>query len=235
MIKYLMVKLLTVIVMLDASPAWAQHYPSLLDELKLPGNQVVVVSVEEHTDFHAVVSAWEQSTGVWKNVFKDFPAVIGRNGLALEGEKREGDGKTPAGVYGLSLAFGEAATIPTGLNYRQATDNDFWVDDPESPYYNMWVEGPPQAKSFEHMKREDGLYKYGIVIEYNMAAIPGDGSAIFFHIWRGPDNPTAGCVAFSEDNILKLLSWLDIRKNPVVVIRKEEITHAAVYSKTNAY
>ncbi len=55
-------------------------------------------------------------------------------------EKKEGDGKTPSGIYPLGPAFGYASSMDTGLAYRQATDNDFWVDDVRSLQYNQWVQ-----------------------------------------------------------------------------------------------
>jgi L,D-peptidoglycan transpeptidase YkuD (ErfK/YbiS/YcfS/YnhG family) len=145
--------------------------------------------------------------------------VIGRNGFAEPGAKREGDGKTPSGVYPIGPAFGYAPSANTKLDYRQATANDFWVDDPESADYNRWVVGKPQAKSFELMKRDDELYKLGAVIQYNTEpVVPGRGSAIFLHVWRGPDSTTAGCVALSESDVASLLKWLDKTKHPVVVL-----------------
>jgi L,D-peptidoglycan transpeptidase YkuD (ErfK/YbiS/YcfS/YnhG family) len=70
------------------------------------------------------------------------------------------------------------------------------------------------------MKRKDGQYRFGVVIEYNMnPVISGRGSAIFLHVWRGPDKPTAGCVALSEPDVLKILGWLDPALNPVVFLR----------------
>jgi L,D-peptidoglycan transpeptidase YkuD (ErfK/YbiS/YcfS/YnhG family) len=69
------------------------------------------------------------------------------------------------------------------------------------------------------MKRDDNLYKYGIVIEYNTSpVIKGNGSAIFLHIWKGESVPTAGCVAVSEENILKILQWLDPAASPLIIM-----------------
>ena len=48
--------------------------------------------------------------------------------------------------------------------------------------------------------------------------IPGYGSAIFLHIWKKPGSPTAGCVAASEENILKILGWLKPDADPVIVL-----------------
>ena len=72
------------------------------------------------------------------------------------------------------------------------------------------------------MRRSDNLYKYGIVIEYNTnPVIKGYGSAIFFHIWRGKDVTTEGCVAVSEDNIIRILEWLDPTARPLIIMGNE--------------
>ena len=64
------------------------------------------------------------------------------------------------------------------------------------------------------MKRDDNLYKYGIVIEYNTnPAIKGYGSAIFLHVWGGENDTTEGCVAVSEEKLLKFLNGLIRRQN----------------------
>ncbi|HLD69441.1 MAG TPA: L,D-transpeptidase family protein [Candidatus Omnitrophota bacterium] len=197
------------------------HKPKVVPAslLKLSSDVHQALIVHEADDWRAVLSAWQREGATWHLSFKPMQAVIGRNGFARAGEKREGDGQTPTGIYAIRRAFGYPENISTSLLYRQATDNDFWVDDYNSAQYNQWVEGAPQAKSFERLKRDDDLYKYAIVIEYNTdPMINGYGSAIFLHIWRDRDHETSGCVAVSEENILKLLSWLSIDQNPMIVL-----------------
>ena len=106
------------------------------------------------------------------------------------------------------------------MPYVQMTEEDIWVDETDSPDYNKLVKkGMTQAASFEKMKREDHLYKYGIVIEYNTnPIIKGKGSAIFIHLLRGPDKPTDGCVAINEKNMIELLGWLDPAKKPMILM-----------------
>ncbi|HPC02466.1 MAG TPA: L,D-transpeptidase family protein [Syntrophales bacterium] len=156
----------------------------------------------------------------WVRAFGPFPAAIGRNGFAPPGEKREGDGRTPSGTYRLAYAFGYAGSVSTKMPYRQALEDDLWVDDPDAPDYNRWVRRrETSAASCERMKRDDDLYRYGVVIDYNTdPVVRGRGSAIFLHVWRGARSNTAGCVAVSEANILKILAWLDPAASPVIVI-----------------
>ncbi|OGP91679.1 MAG: hypothetical protein A2031_00955 [Deltaproteobacteria bacterium RBG_19FT_COMBO_43_11] len=155
--------------------------------------------------------------------FEPVNAVIGKNGFAVPGEKREGDGKTPSGIFALKQTFGYNESIVTKMPYRQALDEDIWIDDANASDYNRWVKkDKTSAASFEKMKREDDLYKYGIIIEYNTApVIKGNGSAIFFHVWGGENVSTAGCVAVSEENIIKILAWLDPKAQPLIMMGME--------------
>jgi L,D-peptidoglycan transpeptidase YkuD (ErfK/YbiS/YcfS/YnhG family) len=166
------------------------------------------------------VYAAEKKHDDWKRVSGPMEAAIGKNGFALPGEKREGDGKTPSGIFSLKRTFGYDKTVKTKMSYRQASEEDLWVDDPNAPDYNQWVkQGETGAASYEKMKREDGQYKYGIVIEYNTdPVIKGHGSAIFFHVWKGKDFPTAGCVAVSEEDIIKIFGWLDPNAFPLIIM-----------------
>ncbi len=187
---------------------------------QVPGDSEQAVVVEPLRSSYARVTTWERSDAGWQQKFPPMRAMVGRNGIAVVDEKREGDGQTPSGTYPIGTAFGYAPSFPTQLNYRQATSNDFWVDDMKSPQYNQWVTGKPEATSFEEMRRKDDLYKYGAVIEYNTSPIvPGNGSAIFIHIWRAPGKPTSGCVAFSPRSLKKLLGWLDARRQPVIILK----------------
>ena len=165
----------------------------------------------------------EKKDSQWKIIQEPIDGVIGKNGFAAPGEKREGDGKSPSGIFSLETAFGYSQSIQTKMPYRQAQADDLWIDDVNSVDYNRWVKkGDTNALSYERMRRDDNLYKYGFVIDYNTApVIKGHGSAIFFHIWRGKDIPTEGCVAVSEENIIKILDWLDPQARPLIIMGKE--------------
>ena len=170
------------------------------------------------------VYAMEKQNGVWTEVFDPMPAVIGRNGFARLPEKREGDGRTPSGLYRLGTAFGYAESVETRMPYRQALTDDLWVDDPEAPDYNRWAKlHETRSASYEKMKRDDDQYKYGLVIEYNThPAVPGLGSAIFLHVREKRGAPTSGCVAVSEEDLLKILGWLHPAAAPVIWINPDE-------------
>ena len=192
--------------------------PPALQGLEAGIGQVIYVHPVNRNAHQAQLSTWQRQGGVWHRLYL-VSAVIGRNGLALLGQKREGDGKTPSGIYLLGPAFGYARSIDTGLQYRQAGNLDFWVDDPRSLQYNQWVSGTPAAASFERMRRRDDLYQYGIVVGYNThPIIAGQGSAIFMHVWRGVNSSTAGCVALNQRYLRKILRWLNLQHQPVIIL-----------------
>jgi L,D-peptidoglycan transpeptidase YkuD (ErfK/YbiS/YcfS/YnhG family) len=181
----------------------------------------IILTVDNSSFFFnkTTLYAMEKRSDNWQTALEPFDAVIGRNGFATPGEKREGDGKTPSGIYPLAMTFGYDAAAGTKMPYRQSLDDDIWVDDASADDYNRWTKKQEtHAASFEIMRRDDNLYKYGIVINYNTdPVIKGNGSAIFLHIWKDESSPTAGCVAVAEENIIKLLGWLDPAASPLII------------------
>jgi L,D-peptidoglycan transpeptidase YkuD (ErfK/YbiS/YcfS/YnhG family) len=179
---------------------------------------VIVVTASGYHTHQAILCTYLKYASQLHPVFSPIPAVIGIHGFAPPGGKREGDGRTPSGVYPLEFAFGYAPSMKTKMPYRQATPNDFWVDDARSPQYNQWVHGKPDATSYEVMQRNDNLYEYGVVIGYNKDRVPGMGSAIFLHVWPSPNGHTAGCVAVSVLDMIRILRWLDPAKSPQITM-----------------
>ncbi len=181
--------------------------------IELPHRQVIFVKVNGTT---ANISFWQKDR-TWKRTYQ-CAAVIGRNGLAPIGEKKEGDGRTPQGIFDIQRSFGYASRMETGLNYAQVSSNDMWVDDVLSLDYNQWVT-TTEAHFFERLKRNDILYRMAAVIEYNTQNIVrGAGSAIFMHIWRSYYKPTAGCVALSQRNMRRIMKKLDKDQKPLIII-----------------
>jgi L,D-peptidoglycan transpeptidase YkuD (ErfK/YbiS/YcfS/YnhG family) len=188
---------------------------------KIDKSTQIILAVDNSSFFttRTTLYAVEKREDSWKTVFEPINAAIGEKGFAPPGEKREGDGKTPSGIYPLKMTFGYDSMIKTKMPYRQTLADDIWVDDPNAVDYNHWTKKQETgAASYEIMKRDDNLYKYGIIIEYNThPVIKGNGSAIFMHIWKGEGTTTAGCVAASEENILKILEWLDPAASPLII------------------
>ena len=183
--------------------------------------QLIFATNRDSSSFLVMIHAVEKESGIWHLVFPAFTGSIGEMGFAAIDNKKEGDGKSPSGVFPLGIAFGYDPSAATKMPYRQATEDDFWVDDVNSEDYNRWVKGEPNAASWEKMRRDDDQYKYGVVIEYNMDPIvKGKGSAIFLHVWKDA-GATLGCVSMSEEMVLRTLGWLDPAKKPLIIMGKE--------------
>ena len=200
-------------------------------------NQTIVVLADGWTSTAGVMHSFERdgTTRVWKERGSGIPVVLGRNGLgrgrglisldfAGAPDKKEGDDKAPAGIFRLASAYGYAPARSAGwikLSYLALSKQIEGIDDPRSRSYNKLVDRSKVARvdwhSFEQMRRDDALYKWGVVVEHNPAAIPGLGSCIFLHIWKSSSTPTAGCTAMAERDLVGLLRWLDPGQNPILI------------------
>jgi len=180
--------------------------------------QVIAVATNGYGTSSATVTAYERGSTRWEPVFGPWFAYVGRNGVAPAGTKREGDGRTPSGVYGFDFMFGINADPGVRYPFRRITGSNLvWDDDSNSPNYNEWIDTNTAAAGAgpEPMYNAPS-YVYGAVIAYNDARTPGLGSAIFLHVSHG--SPTAGCVALPADELLSLLRWLDPARSPRIAI-----------------
>jgi len=147
-----------------------------------------------------------------------IPCALGRNGVTRF--KREGDGNTPAGAFPLKGGYWrqDRLRLPGGaLGLRPIKAHMGWCDDPCDANYNRPIRLPARARH-EELLRADALYDVVLVLDHNQRArVRGLGSAIFFHLTRNGDDPTAGCVAISRAHMLRLLPRLS--RDCVMIIR----------------
>lgn len=141
---------------------------------------------------------------------KSYRCAIGKSGFS--GDKKEGDGCTPLGIYSLRECWYRADKIAkphTGLPLKIIHPDDGWCDDPKSPDYNKHVKLPFDA-SHEKMCRDDERYDIVIPLGYNdTVIIPGKGSAIFMHVAASDYRGTEGCVALKTADLLEILRHFD--------------------------
>jgi len=203
--------------------------------------QLVVVTTADWNASSGTLHAFERDeAGRWRETTAGLTVNVGRNGsgwgLGLQDArdqdegpvKREGDGRAPAGVFAIGMAFGYAPRLSTGLAYKAMQANDWCIDVPDSPLYNRIVDrslakAPGLDQASEPMRRDlqakpDDLYKVGFVIEHNARAVPQGGSCIFAHVQRAPGASTAGCTSMPEDALRSLLAWLRDDAHPVFVL-----------------
>ncbi|HUT64070.1 MAG TPA: hypothetical protein VMZ04_08950 [Anaerolineae bacterium] len=201
-------------------------------------DQFVLVLAKTQKSREAVLQTFTREGDTWRFAFS-CPVVLGKNGLAwgrglhndrdrLDGDpvKCEGDGTSPQGAFELIHAYGYLmpSMVRIRFPYTQVTPDIICCDDVGSEYYNRVIDieqkrlDPDNLPSHEQMLREDDLYKYTILVGHNTwRPEKGAGSCIFLHIWRGIDSYTTGCTAMEEENMLRLLSWLNQKKNPVLI------------------
>lgn len=168
----------------------------------------------------------------WDPIGESIPVVVGRHGMgwsteladqALAGPiKKEGDGRTPAGIFALGPAFGfeKPAIQITNFPYLPLKDTTVCVDDSHSKFYNQIVDSNMVASDWNsgEQMRQVPQYNNGVVVQYNTKQpIRGGGSCIFMHIWKGPDQGTAGCIAMETSHIQEVVAWLDDKNKPIVV------------------
>lgn len=163
------------------------------------------------------IAVYRASLSAGRLAGPDFntPCVLGKAGVIAAADKREGDAKSPLGVWRVRKAWWRAdrlAMPSTALVTDALSEADGWCDDPGDPAYNRAVLRPYGA-SHEAMWREDGLYDIVVALGHNDdPPVAGLGSAIFLHCARPGDDgglkPTLGCVATPREHLVDLLGRL---------------------------
>jgi L,D-peptidoglycan transpeptidase YkuD (ErfK/YbiS/YcfS/YnhG family) len=189
----------------------------------------------------SVAPAWNSTTGRlqrferqgagWVAKGPAWPVLYGRNGLVWGrgvlgagepgGRKVERDGRAPSGVFRIGKIYTYDSALPAGAQYpfRTIGLGDAWVDDVNSPHYNRHIvvdpANPPPWFAKQKMRHGDPAYRWLVEIRHNSdPAVAGAGSAIFFHIRRGPERPSAGCTTMAEGNLVSLMKWLRAEQRP---------------------
>jgi L,D-peptidoglycan transpeptidase YkuD (ErfK/YbiS/YcfS/YnhG family) len=130
--------------------------------------------------------------------------ALGREGVCAAAEKREGDGRTPAGLWPIRRLLWRPDRRPALASAIPALaigPDDGWCDDPHAPDYNRLVRLPFPARA-ERLWRDDELYDVIVILGYNDdPVVPGAGSAIFLHLARPGLGPTEGCIALGAEDL----------------------------------
>ena len=199
--------------------------------------QAVVVTTKSWSAINGTAQLFERGNtkSNWRKFGKPFPVVVGVNGMAWSDGlndlpsdtgrlmmKTEGDGKSPAGIFSLTTAFGTAENAGQfKLPFTKLNEFTECVDDVKSFHYNKIVNrmqvGIFDWKSSEKMLEIGEQYGLGVFVEHNYEKQKGAGSCIFLHIWKNSKSGTAGCTAMERKNIEIVAKWLDPNKNPVLI------------------
>ncbi len=203
--------------------------------------QCLVGIAEDWNSSHATLTLYGKKDGKWQRVGESWPSCLGKKGMAwglgLHPNpkravlKKEGDWKSPVGVFALGGVWGYDRTIKKhkDLPYTRITSRHLWVEDPESKHYNRQVvlkhEPKAEWEKKAQMRQNDPAHALKLFIAHNAPpkVVKGGGSSIFFHIWRdGGARPTAGCTTMAENKLRELIAKLDPDQGPVYVLLPKE-------------
>lgn len=210
------------------------HRPALAAQCSAAmqaAERLIVVTVANEDGPSAIIERFERAAPdqPWLAVGGMLQAVVGKKGaawgagyreLANTGEplKREGDLKSPMGIYWLGATFGfDEATYPGHMKLELG--RHLCVEDPRSQSYGRIVDSSVVEKGagFDEMAVEK-LYRKGVVVDYPADAANKAGSCIFIHVWRGPGKGTAGCVALDEANVADLQAWTSEKPSAIAIL-----------------
>ncbi len=202
--------------------------------------QLVIGVAKDWNSSHVTLTLLQKEGNTWKKSIEPWQGRLGKNGLAWgiglhstpknATPKREGDMRTPAGLFRIGGAWGYDAKIQrhASLPYRQITSRDLWVEDASSPSYNQHLilkHEPTSAwEKQQQMKQNDAAHALKLFIAHNPPpkAKPGHGSSIFFHIWRNAGaNATAGCTTMSLPHLRAMIAKIDPSLQPCYLILPE--------------
>jgi L,D-peptidoglycan transpeptidase YkuD (ErfK/YbiS/YcfS/YnhG family) len=192
------------------SPEWVRELPQAQD---LGTNQMLIVAASGMDKTTCKVSMHERDgEGNWIQIFS-VDGYVGKKGMVLDSERKEGCGKTPIGVYYFNKAFGIADDPGCSIPYIKVTKDLYWSGDMrDGMCYNEMVSinDLPEldVKNSEHLIDYTKAYQYCLNISFNEECTPGRGSAIFLHC-MGNNKYTAGCVAVSKDTMIKIMKRVD--------------------------
>jgi len=192
--------------------------------------QLVLVSVPLWTSSGGELRRYRRERGRWLRVGRAAPVRLGAAGLGrgrgLRGagaladgpSKREGDRRSPAGLFALGTALGQGQRPYSGpWPYRATDGRDRLVDDPRSPHYNTWQRAPREGRAPWRSAEDLSSYRLALRVLHNTDPVePGAGSAIFLHLHDAQRGPTVGCTALERRDLVELLGWLRPAARPVL-------------------
>jgi L,D-peptidoglycan transpeptidase YkuD (ErfK/YbiS/YcfS/YnhG family) len=192
--------------------------------------RLIMVTTKTMADTTAHLQSFERAPDRgWRIASSPHDIVIGTTGLgwawnfapsASPGDplKREGDNRTPAGIFRIGRPFGfDASALPGYVQLRAA--QTFCVDDPTSPHYNRIVDRSMAGAETpgEDMATID-LYRQGIEVDFPTNRELRGGSCIFLHVWKEPGQGTSGCVAGEQHLIEQLQNWTAAKPTAIAIL-----------------
>ncbi|MCR4784652.1 MAG: L,D-transpeptidase family protein [bacterium] len=167
--------------------------------------QLLFVNALRGSSAHIMFYEKDPDSGAW-TIIRECKGITGKAGA---GKTKEGDNKTPLGIFSVRTAFGIKADPGTKLPYVHVSDDTYACGC--ELYYNQIIDARETGHVCpygEHMTEYSPHYNYGLAIDYNPDNVPGLGSAIFIHC-IGAKPWTGGCVAMPESDMKYVLEHCD--------------------------
>jgi L,D-peptidoglycan transpeptidase YkuD (ErfK/YbiS/YcfS/YnhG family) len=217
---------LLVVTILPAAPASAAPRPDAPGFAgAVPASTTQVVRTISSTRwcrkaYCTLTHAWQKDAAGWRLV-RQFRSTIGVKGW---GKRREGDDRSPVGVFRIKVTFSTGSRAPGPMPWRRRKPTSV-VSPAHGPSYNTWVEVPGVRSGDRPSMR------WGWVVDYNHVRlapgrgprpVPGKGSGIFYHTSKPGHRwaPTAGCTQIGSPAAMRwLVRWLRPGADPRVVQR----------------
>lgn len=170
---------------------------------------VIIAGCPDSQGRGATFGYYEKDSEGWHEILKAH-AFIGKNGWS--GKKREGDGKTPSGVFTFTKAFGINRDPGCPMGYTRIDETHYWNGDSNSLLYNQFVSTEEydnfNTKKSKHLADFNMAYKYALAISHNQFGKPQGGSATFLHCYT-KNKFTSGCVAIPESVLIELMKRVE--------------------------
>jgi L,D-peptidoglycan transpeptidase YkuD (ErfK/YbiS/YcfS/YnhG family) len=199
--------------------AWTPPWAALVPD----GTTQVVRTISSHEYCRRIwctlTQAWERDRdGRWQKA-REFRSTIGSRGW---GKQREGDNRSPVGVYRIKVSFTTGSENPGEMPWRRRRPTSV-VSAAAGANYNTWLEVRCVTSGDRPSMRS------GWVVDYNRVRlrpgvgprpVPGKGSGIFYHTSRPGHRwaPTAGCTQVGNPRQMRwLLTWLRPAAHPRIV------------------
>lgn len=181
--------------------------PKTRSQIPEESRQAVVVTGDAPDSNRATLVLYERDpVEGWRSVSDPWPAHNALKGWT--DDHRQGDLRSPIGVFGLTDAGGRLPDPGTKLPYDRG---------PAFTLSGVGFEGEELAGSFDHVvainyNREPGTTP----LDWTRPLGEARGGGIWIHVDHG--GPTQGCVSLPMGRLKELLRWLDPAEQPQVVM-----------------
>ncbi|THA69406.1 hypothetical protein E6R60_30840 [Streptomyces sp. A0642] len=186
------------------------------------GNSTQIITVKADGSY-ATVTAWAKGASGWKAAIS-ANGRVGSNGVTDGATRRQSTYTTPTGTYTITEGFG-VESGGTNMPYTRVNSSHWWVEDPESAYYNSMHSAAGAdfplvetgERGSEHLINYPTQYAKALVVNFNRwPATPGRGAGIFLHV--NGSGATAGCVSVPRATMDRIMAWIQPGAHPRIAI-----------------